>query len=270
MENVDLEIKILAYLQNQLSESERLEVENLRRSSSAFDATFNEVKQVWEGLDNRTVPEIDPALKSNFQAMLKTFELEQEHSKPYSLANIWHNLIGLFVYKPKYNWAYAILLVAFGASFAYLLLKPQSNTDASLAQEAVDKKQTLMLSMLEDPTAIERMKAVSYTQEPGVVNDKVIRALLITLNTDPNENVRLVTLDALIQMADNPKVRQGLVNSIIKQDSELMQVALADAMLRLQEKQSVNPLKKLLKRENMTNEMIRKKLEQTVSKLETI
>jgi len=270
MDDIAAEMRILDYLQGRLSEAERLQVDDLRRSSPAFDARFNEVRRVWKVLDERVVPEIDHSLKNNFQAMLKTFELEQEHKKVYSPAHTWRSLTDLLDYKPKYNWAYAILLVAFGASFAWLFLQPRSYPNAGLSQEMIGKKQATMLSMLEDPAAVERMRAISYTSEPGVADGKVVKALLVTLNTDPDENVRLVTLNALTQLADNPKVRAGLVSSIVKQDSELMQVALAEAMLHLQEKRAVKSFKKLLSGQNMTNDMIRKKLEQTVKKLETI
>jgi len=264
MEDIAIEIRILDYLQGRLSETERSEVENLRKSSTTFDARFNEVKQVWEGLGVRQVPEMDASVKSNFQAMLKTFELEQHHEPTF-----WGSVRGMFTYTPKHNFAYAILLVCFGAFGAFLFLKHQSNVNSGAIAESDSKTQT-MLSMLENPTAIERMKAVGYTQELLVVNDKVIEALLTTLDTDPNENVRLVTLDALVALADNPKVRAGLVNSIIRQDSELMQVALANAMLHLQEKSSLKPLKKLLENQNDGNALIKEKLAQTVQQLESI
>jgi hypothetical protein len=49
-----------------------------------------------------------------------------------------------------------------------------------------------------------------------------------------------------------------------------MQVALANAMLHLQEKSSVKPLKKLLEEQDNGNAMIKQKLEQTVQQLESI
>ncbi len=269
MEDIDLELKILDYLQNHLLEADRREVELLRETSPAFAAKFNEVKQVWEGLDLRKVPDTSPELTSNFQAMLKTFELEQAHGKVSSLAGVLGKIADLFVYKPKYNWAYSILLISAGALGAWLLLK-QSNTNQNLSLVENDQKQIRVLTMLKDSAANDRMKAVNYTQQLHHVDDKVINALFVTLNTDSNENVRLVTLDALLQLADNPKVREGLVNSIIKQESELMQVALADAMIQLQEKKSAKSFKKLLENQNTKSPIIKKKLEQTVKELETI
>jgi HEAT repeat protein len=101
------------------------------------------------------------------------------------------------------------------------------------------------------------------------VNDKVLEALFTTLNTDDNENVRLVTLDALVELAANPTVREGLVASLLKQESPLMQVALADALVQLQEKKSVKSFKKLLENQQL-NSGVKQKLEQSVKKLQII
>ncbi|MEI9946457.1 MAG: HEAT repeat domain-containing protein [Chitinophagaceae bacterium] len=267
MENIDIEIRIVDYLQNHLPDAERKEVEQLLHTSPAFAAKFEEIKQVWGLMDEKKVPATSPELKSNFQSMLKSFELGQKHGDVSYSPTTWSRIASLFVYKPKYNWAYSIVLICFGALTAYLISMPRKNSIKNLSQEVNDIKQIAMLSMLENNTATERMKAVSYTRELKRVDDKVIDALLTTLNNDDNENVRLVTLDALVQLADNPKVREGLVSSLINQESELMQVALADAMLKLQEKKSVISLKKLLENQGI-DPIVKKKLEQTVKKLE--
>jgi hypothetical protein len=259
MEDIAIEIKILDYLQERLSTAERKEVEHLLHTSPAFAAKFNEVMQVWEGLDLRQVPAISPGTTADFEAMLKTFELEQEHRKTPA---IWKQLAALLVYRPKYNWAYSVLLISMGALGAWLYLKPAGNPVPNYPQQAS------VLAMLQNPDANGRLKAVNYTQQLPRVNRKVIDALFLTLNTDPNENVRLVTLDALVELADDPKVRAGLVNAILKQNSELVQVALADAMLQLQEKKSLKSFKKLL--EERKSPIIQKKLEQAVRQLETI
>jgi hypothetical protein len=264
------EIKILDYLQNRLSDTDREEVEQLLATSAAFAEKFKEVSGAWQDLGTRELPEMSPASKNNFQAMLKIFELEQEHGKKSGSSVMLQKIRGLFLYRPKYNWAYSVLLVAIGAAGAYLFFKPQYKPENQVAAIAEDQVQTKMLVMLEDPVAVKRMKAVGFTQEMRSVNDKVINALLATLNTDGDENVRLVTLAALVKLADNPKVREGLVNSILLQKSPLMQVAMADAMLKLQEKRSVKNIRRLLENQSDENELIKEKLNQTVKMLETI
>jgi hypothetical protein len=77
---------------------------------------------------------------------------------------------------------------------------------------------------------------VSYTSDITHADEKVINALFTTLNNDLNVNVRLVALEALTQFAKDAIVREGLVKSLAVQDSPMVQVALADVMVKLQEK----------------------------------
>jgi HEAT repeat protein len=124
----------------------------------------------------------------------------------------------------------------------------------------------MMLALLENPSASERIRGVSYTSEIKHADKEVIDALLATLNNDPNVNVRLSTLDALSHLANHPEVREGLIRSIEKQDSPIMQLAIADVMLKLQEKRSVKSFEDLLKQKDL-NPGVRDKIKQTITQL---
>ena len=127
-------------------------------------------------------------------------------------------------------------------------------------------REMMMKSLLQNPSASERIRGVSYTSEITTVNPGVIEALLTTLNNDQNVNVRLMTLEALTHYASNPAVRAGLVESIPQQESPLVQAALADVMLKLQEKNAIRPFKKLLQQKNL-NSLVRTKIETTIARL---
>jgi HEAT repeat protein len=135
-----------------------------------------------------------------------------------------------------------------------------------LSTQVHEMREMVLLALLENPSASERIRGVGYTNEISKVNRNVINALLSTLNNDPNSNVRLMTLEALTHYADDPAVREGLVQSILQQDSPLVQAALADVMLKLQEKKSVGPFKELLHQKDL-NEMVRMKIRQTLTRL---
>lgn len=235
-----------------------------------MDEQFDDIeKTLWEQMGKLRVPEPSKDVKIRFHAMLDTFKAEEEAKKEGIFQILLERFKTLFAYKPAYNWAYAMILIVISSGAGYFIGKPNSEVAANsnevkrLSSEVQDMKQMMMLSMLENPVATERLKAVSYTQELNNVDDQVIDALLTTLNFDQNENVRLVTLEALIQLADNPKVREGLVQSLLTQESPLMQVALADAMVKLQEKRSVKQFKELLRKENL-NDAVKGKIEKTI------
>jgi hypothetical protein len=136
----------------------------------------------------------------------------------------------------------------------------------SLSAQIREMKQSMALSLLENPSASERIRAVNYTNDLRSANKQVIDALLETLNNDPNVNVRLVTLEALVKFARQPVVRQGLVKSIANQESPLVQSAIADVMVKLQEKRSVKSLRELLQKKDL-NVAIRNKIELSIRKL---
>jgi HEAT repeat protein len=168
--------------------------------------------------------------------------------------------------------AYSILLIAIGLLGGYFLRQPQQQAVAynqqidSLSSQISEMKQVLMFSLLQDPSASQRIRAVAYTEEITNVDVKVIDALLTTLNEDPNVNVRLATLEALTRLADNPRVREGLVHSIEQQDSPIMQLAIADIMVKLQEKRSVKSLQRLLNKKDI-NEKVKLNIEKSIQKL---
>jgi hypothetical protein len=127
-------------------------------------------------------------------------------------------------------------------------------------------RQLMMLSLVENPSASKRLQGVSYTEDISAVNEEVIEALLTTLNEDPNVNVRLATLEALVNFAALPRVREGLVQSIVQQESPLLQSAMVDVMLKLQEKSSVKQLQKLLDRKDL-NQSVKAKIENSITHL---
>jgi hypothetical protein len=136
----------------------------------------------------------------------------------------------------------------------------------ALTAQVHEMRELMMLSLLQNPSASERLRAVSYTSDIRHVNPNIAAALLATLNNDPNVNVRLTTLEALTHFARDPVIREGLIQSILQQDSPLVQAALADAMLKLQEKRAIQPFKKLLQQKDL-NSMVRVKIEETITRL---
>ena len=151
----------------------------------------------------------------------------------------------LMEWMPRLALAAAMLIAGFSAGYYYQ--KPSGNYEVGVLSDQVKElKEMMMISLLEKESATERLKAVSLTEEIDGPSKKVTEALLNTLNEDESVNVRLAALEALGKYMKKPHVREGLVRSIAKQDSPLVQVALAEMMVTMREKSSVNELKKVL------------------------
>lgn len=87
------------------------------------------------------------------------------------------------------------------------------------------------LSLLEDPSASERLQGVSFGARMERPDRDVVSALVSAATSDPSVNVRLAAIEALAPRAAEPPVFDRLVAALPEQDSPLVQVALVDLLL---------------------------------------
>jgi hypothetical protein len=256
------------WIEKDLTTAESKDLEQHISGCAGCKQELEAMQVLWQDMGEIEAPDPSPHLRVKFQAMLNTYKAEVEHR------NVWDNFkesIGqLWHWRPQLAFPYqaAILLVCFAGGY---LLFHTANSDQNeklqtLSTQVHDLKQTMMLALLENPSASERMRAVNYTSEIKHADKEIIDALLTTLNNDDNVNVRLSTLDVLSHMANHPEVREGLIKSIEQQDSPLMQSAIADVMIKLQEKRSVKPFRELLKQKDL-NPYIKDKIKETITEL---
>ena len=245
-----------ASISGELSPAEALQLETHLRECSACREELAGMQQLWASMDAMPVPEPSARMQADFKTMLSNYKAAATVKKSVS---------------PRYAVAWSLLVALVGLGCGYWLF----HTGRDIAQEQQLKdltaqvyqlKQTMMLALLENPSASERIRGVSYTIGIGHADKEVINALLATLDNDPNVNVRLTALDALAQMTDHPEVRLGLVQSIAQQDSPLVQSAIADLMQKLQEKRSVEFFKQLLKQKDL-DPGLKEKIRQTITQL---
>lgn len=260
------------WLSNRLSNTERARMEAHLANCSTCQAEAESTRQLWQLMGNLPTPQPSENARVRFQGMLDTYK-ETVRAEPTGRVTQWFAQLKQY-WVPQYGFrvAYSLALLLIGVGAGYWLQESPRPTVAyqqqvdTLSKQVQEMRQMMMLSMLENPAASERLKAVSYTEEISDVDEQVIDALLTTLNNDSNVNVRLVTLEALAKLANSPKVREGLVQSITTQESPLVQSALADVMVKLQEKRSIKPLRQLLKDDNL-NHLVKGKIEQSIREL---
>lgn len=194
-----------------------------------------------EALHNNMImaSEAEPSalLDNRFHSMLREFKIESQSAGFLSRPS-W------FSWTPRFAAALGLLALAFVAGY---WLAPGNDMEVQqLTHEVADLKEMVMLTLLQKDAATERLRAVGLTREMQNVSDKVTDALFATLNEDSNVNVRLAALDALKSYAADASVRQRLIESIARQRSPLVQVALAELMVALQARQSVDELRKII------------------------
>ncbi|WP_128546210.1 HEAT repeat domain-containing protein [Larkinella soli] len=264
--------QLVDLLGNQLAEAERITLEVHLAQCPDCREELAATRRLWQAMGRMPVPEPTEKMRVRFYAMVETYKDAEAAKRRRSLKSVFRRIRRALTPQLALRLAYSLLLVGAGLAGGYWLSARNAPAVAyerqidALSTQVQEMHQTVLLSLLENPSASERLRAIGYTREIGQVDRKVTEALLSTLNNDPNVNVRLVTLEALAQLADDPKVREGLVQSITQQDSPLVQAALADVMVKLQEKRSVRPLKQLLHQENV-DDLVKTKIKESIKAL---
>jgi D-ribose pyranose/furanose isomerase RbsD len=248
------------YLAGELTGDRLARFEAHLASSPAARAELAGYQATWLALDQLSVPAPSPQVRERFRALLAGYQ-QGLASRP---ARWWQGLL-----PPVGGWAPAWARVAWGVGLLVVGLwvgaqwRPgQSQAEAQIAQlttEVQQMREIVMLTLLEKSSATERLRAVSLASEMPQPNPKVVEALLETLQNDSNLNVRIAAVETLLQFADQPKAREGLIRALGQQESPLVQVALIDAIVSLRASQAVPQLQKLLKDQN-TNELVRDKV----------
>jgi hypothetical protein len=271
MECKDYREQFTALLTDSVHQSQRSEIENHLTECADCREEFEAARKIWDLMGEITQPEPSQSMRAGFDTLLSYYKEEVAVNK--NPVTGWFNKLREYLaLQAQPRLAFSILLLAVGLTGGYILHQPDQTTTSynkqidSLSSQVSEIKQVMMLSLLQDPSASQRIRGVSYTEEISNVDLKVIDALFTTLNEDLNVNVRLATLEALVKLAGEPMVREGLVRSIDLQDSPIMQSAIADVMVKLQEKSSVKSLQRLLGKKDL-NKMVKLNIEKNIQKL---
>ena len=160
-------------------------------------------------------------------------------------------ILALWPRQPAWQMAISFALLAVGVGIGYQLrpeTKAAPRPDSEVAQlheEVSSMRQMVALSLLQQQSAGERLRGVTYAYQAAPSDTEVLSALLTTMNQDQNVNVRLAAVDALHRFGASPVMRAAVVQSIRKQDTPLVQIALIDLLVDLKDADAAPELEKL-------------------------
>ncbi len=256
MEKNRIEELIVKYNEGLADPAEIKWLEQLIEEGSVELTQLRELHKLDEQMANLEGPAPSIRLDDQFYSMLAGQKRKQKRN---AFVFAWPDWNVLF---PRLAFATVLLIAGFGAG--YLLERPSEDAQVKgLTKEISNLKEMVMLSLLEKESTTDRLRAVSLTSDMTQVSQKVTHALLQTLNEDENVNVRLAALEALKAFVKDDRVREGLVRSISKQDSPMVQLELAGLMVAIQEKKSVKELQKILDNERTPKE-VKSKIKESI------
>ncbi|MFZ6013064.1 MAG: HEAT repeat domain-containing protein [Bacteroidota bacterium] len=247
----------------QITESELKEMDQLIASGQITISDVSELDRISDQIVQMESPAPSASLDDRFYQMLAL----EKGKQPKPSFN-WKKFLSWPELAPKL--AFASVALVIGVAAGYMFRPTAADSDPkqmkALTQQVTELKEMMMLSLLEKESATERLKAVSLTEDMDDASQKVTGALLQTLNQDENVNVRLAALEALKPYVKDSQVRQELIRAIAKQESPLVQVALAELMAAIQEKSSVKELEKIIQSEK-TPDDVKSRIEQSIKVL---
>jgi hypothetical protein len=164
-------------------------------------------------------------------------------------------------------WSAALMVLGLGAG-QWLGQRDNGQRDmARLQDEVHNMRQLVTLSLLQQQSASERLRGVDYAFHVDQSDTQVLSALLRAVNYDPNVNVRLAAVDALRKFAASPAVRGTLDQSLAKQDSPMVQLALIDLIVDMRDKGAL-PSLATLERSPGTDKNVKEKAQWGLSQLQ--
>ncbi len=257
-----------------VDEALRSQIAEHLATCEACRAETEELRRVWTVMGSLPAPQPGAQARARFDLMVAAYRQGLDHAAAPGLwtgMNSW--LAGWWPRQPALQFGLGLALLALGVlAGRELLPAPASSalrTDeiAALRGQVAAMNQMIMLSLIQQQSASDRLRGVNWSYELTQPGQEVVAALLDTLMHDSNINVRLATVDALRQFGDQPRVRKGVIEAMRKQDSPMIQVALIDLAVDLKEKESASTLREFAQDQNL-DAAVRARAQKGLSELE--
>ncbi|MFC1692327.1 zf-HC2 domain-containing protein [Candidatus Latescibacterota bacterium] len=227
------------YISGNLDSKTRLQIDSHITECASCKQSIKEVELVWSKLAQIPQEEPGPQVRTRFYSMLEDYRRELDYS-PVKVS--WNDklvewLEKLWPSRPVFQLGAAVAFMMFGIVIGLRVnygFRYQGDI-AQLREEVHEMRQMVTSSLLDQSSAVERLHGLrmsSYVKDP---DEQFLSLLLVTLNSDPNINVRLAAVNALRVFCDSPWVRTELTNSLSSQTSPLVQISLIDLLVEVRE-----------------------------------
>lgn len=245
------------YLLGKLNEAAAAEMQAHLDACAACRQEAAGLRAIWTKLEALPGEQPSAALRPRFYAMLAAYQqgLQHSHAAPRlrDVVNGW--LERWWPKQPAFQFAFSVALLLAGLLIGNRLNGPaparESGELVTLRHELHSMRELMTLTLLRQESPSERLQGVSWVQNMDKPDNALLAALLHRLDYDPNINVRLAAVDALYLFVNQPLVRQGLMQSLSRQTSPLVQIALIDLIVEMREKQAAAALKELITNEKV-------------------
>ncbi len=256
------------YLSESLNQEQELEFLSHLSTCETCRAETERLGTLWRGLAllPSTMPEPGPNVRDRFYESLAAYRQGLESAR-----SGWREkLAALWPRQPACQMGISFALLVLGVGMGYSMRPEKHEVQqpdvAQLRGEVSNMRQMVALSLMQQQSAGERLRGVSWAYRVESSDTEVLSALLSTVNNDASVNVRMAAVDALHAFGASPVTRTAIVQSIPKQTSPLVQVALIELLVDLKVTDAAADLKKISNDEEM-NVSVRERAKWALGKL---
>jgi HEAT repeat protein len=223
------------YFQSSLPASSRSTVEGHLRECADCSAQVRLWKRLGELPDERP----SPRMRERFEDMLDAYREgrgERGAARPFAA---W--------LRPAFAGIAALLILGVGFAVGRSLQSGREDSEVAFLRAELANtndriatlNQLVVVSMLQQRSAGERLQGVNYSLQVSRPNPEIVSALLRSLRSDASVDVRLAALDSLRRYSDDYRVRRGLQDSLQPKQSPMVQIALIDALVEIQDTEAL-------------------------------
>ena len=268
----EIQAKLIDWLDGSLDAATAATIGEHGASCAECSREARELKELLVNMKNSPMEVPPPVLRESFDTMLQSelnmlttaniiqeFPAEGQGGQPEgksgqtdSRSGQTGKTIRLPFAGPVWRVAAALVILGSGIGIGAALKSrpaPEVSTNETLValrQEVKEMKEEVMLNMIDDESASQRIKAVSYAEDMPSPNQQVIDVLVNTLNRDKNVNVRLAALYSLQRFSDRRAVRDSLVNSLRNQTEPIIQVVLINLLAEKRDARAIAPIRDIM------------------------
>ena len=235
-----------------------------------------ELGAVWRSMEALAIPaEPEPVMKSRFMEVMEAYQegmlAAQAHTSRQAApvaASAKPAWAGFWPQRPVFQFALACALLAVGVFAGRLAFTPRGENPemAQMKGQLEGLRQLVALSLLQEQSPSQRLQGVTYSVQMAQPDAQVEQALLRAVTHDANINVRLSAVDALEKYAGKPEIRRALEDAVAVQESPLVQVALIELLVQINDTDAAPALQKVV-RDAQADETVRQHASQALQKL---
>jgi len=145
----------------------------------------------------------------------------------------------------------AMVFIVFGTFATGYFTGSKTSEVGELKAEIGKMKQDVLLAGLRDYSGPQKIQAVYDIQSTGATNETFVDALVYTMNSDKNVNVRLAAINALSEMmGKNDRIKTELIKSLSVQENPLLQISLIQVLTESGVKEAKDEIESISNNEN--------------------